>query len=110
MKRRTKTPEYQAPEEDQNDQLKNLMQNEIDELKDAVRYLELQLIDKKKDQEALMRQLEDANYTAKGHENNLNQEKSVTKTQAQRLEDMRRKLKDHQDAQDEVSSALLFFT
>ena len=51
-----------------------LMDGEIEELKDAVRYLEFKLIEKKQEQEAIMIELEEANSKAKDHLNQVNHE------------------------------------
>jgi hypothetical protein len=103
MKSKSKKSAYQAPEKDLNTQMQYLMQNEIDELKDAVRYLEQQLNTKKKEQEAIMRELDNANVTAHGHESNYNKEQAINKSHTQRLDEMRQKLQNHKDAQGEVS-------
>lgn len=102
MKKTTKDHIYFAEPVEQQQRIHGLMQNEIEELKDAVRYLELQLVEKKREQEGLMRELEAAHTHAHKHEGNYKRETTITQTQAGKLADLERKFKEHKESQQEI--------
>lgn len=101
MKKGNSGLQYKAVKDEQDENFKLLMQNEIDELKDAIRYLEHQLVDKKKEMEDIFRQLKDAQTTAGVHENNYNRETGITKVQGGKITDLERKLKEQKEGHDD---------
>ena len=80
-----------------------LMNNEIEELKDTVRYLELQMIEKKRDLEEIMKELEAANNNAQEHERNYTREVTINRMHVNKLGELEVKIKEQKDAQDDVA-------
>ena len=90
-----------SPKEDSH--IKQLMNNEIEELKDTVRYLEQQLVNKKKEQEDYIKEIYEAKASAKDHEGNYIKEKAVAQNHLQKFDNLKLKMNEHHVAQNEVS-------
>ena len=103
MSKNDKAKPVNANKKEQEKANAKLMQGEIEELKDAVRYLELQLVEKKHDLEGIMRELEAANSNAQEFERNYAREATVNKLQANRLGELELKIKEQHDAQEDVA-------
>ena len=82
--------------------VKTLMNSEIEELKDAVRYLEFQLVAKKKEQEDYIKEIHQAHCEAKDSEGKFIKQSAVAKDQSQKIEDLKQKFEESKIAQDEV--------
>ena len=80
-------------------EMSQLYQTEITELKDAVRYLELQLVEKRKEQEGLFRDLEKANSNAALNEGMYNRETGVTKAQNYKINSLEDQIRAQKDGQ-----------
>lgn len=83
-----------------------IMANEIDELKDAIRYLEFQLVEKKRDLENTMRELELANTNTVEQKNHFAREVAVNRMQAEKLNDLEFKLKEQRDGKEELAQRM----
>ena len=79
-----------------------LKDNEITELKDAVRYLEFKLIEKKQEQEAIMRELQDAHEQSKLHMDEYNRENLKGATQATKINELQSYISDQHNAHNEA--------
>ncbi|CAI2362783.1 unnamed protein product [Moneuplotes crassus] len=118
MNKSSKRPGYreqrQAPQAEKFDPNRNmrspqekghvnhLMKNEIEELKDTVRYLEHQLVSKRQEQEEYLQEIFQANAQAKDSEVQCIKEQAITQKHAQNYKQLEKKFEDHKVAQDHI--------
>lgn len=95
-------PAYTAHPGKEFKQATQLMSNEIDELKDAVRYLEFKLIEKKQEQEQIMRELEDAHNKAKMSNEDYSRENIKGYHQNLKINELKSFINDQKKAHEEA--------